>query len=463
VSKSTSTPTITAGQTASYTMTVSATSGSDSSNVILRDTLPGSGLSWAVTGSAGAVFCTITSGNSLSCPFGTMSSGTSWTVTVSATTTTGSCPSLTNRASVTATGDTNSIDNISAPVTISVNCPQDPPDVSVTKNTTTPTINAGDVASYTITMSARGSGASTNVTLTDPLPGGGLNWSLSGADAAVCQITADVSGNETLTCPFGTMTSGTSKTVIVSTVTNSTSCPVLSNTATVSATGDGNPSNNSSRPINIAVNCQVGVCALPNSFFNLRAAASYTALGLNGANWDIGTGATYIQAMSALPRMRSAASSRRRSTAISSWTPASTPPAVAIHDDLNVTGTAYCNSANNTICDQPPASVATAASNAISASTTLAGLTPTQTLGSVTGATGGVTRTGSVNVVRINSLSLVSTETFTITGNAGDVFVFNVVGSVVDAFSVRGSSQIVLSGPPSGTCCGTSRAMAVTS
>lgn len=128
-----------------------------------------------------------------------------------------------------------------------------------------------------------------------------------------------------------------------------------------------------------------------------------------------------------------------------------------------MTGTAYCNSANNTICDQPPASVATAASNAISASTTLAGLTPTQTLGSVTGATGGVTRTGSVNVVRINSLSLVSTETFTITGNAGDVFVFNVVGSVVDAFSVRGSSQIVLSGPPSGTCCGTSRAMAVTS
>ena len=59
---------------------------------------------------------------------------------------------------------------------ITVNCTAD---VKVVKTTTTPTITAGDQASYGITVTANGPASSTHVVLTDVLPAG-LIWTVGG-------------------------------------------------------------------------------------------------------------------------------------------------------------------------------------------------------------------------------------------------------------------------------------------
>jgi uncharacterized repeat protein (TIGR01451 family) len=130
-------------------------------------------------------------------------------------------------------------------------CPGLPaPDVSVSKTTSTPTVAVGDQAIYNITVTAGGTGNSANVTLNDWLPAG-HTWVLNGSDAASCTITGT-----NLYCTFGTMASGTTRSISVSTTTVAGDCTNgLDNTATVTATTDANPNNNSSGPIHITVNC----------------------------------------------------------------------------------------------------------------------------------------------------------------------------------------------------------------
>ena len=229
---------LSAGTTATFTITVTAGGTGSSSNVTLSDTLPTA--TWTL-GGADAASCSITAG-ALSCAFGTMASGTSKVVTLSRATTGGDCPSIANTATVSATGDTNTNNN-SASATITVNCA---PDVSIVKSGST-AVSAGGDATFTITVSAGGTGPSSNVTVTDTLPAGA--WTLGGTNAASCNIATGV-----LTCSFGNMAQGTSKTVTLSRATNAQDCPAINNTAVVSATGDTNTNNNSSTA-SVTVNC----------------------------------------------------------------------------------------------------------------------------------------------------------------------------------------------------------------
>jgi uncharacterized repeat protein (TIGR01451 family) len=228
-----------AGQTATFTITVTAGGTGTSSNVTLTDTLPAG--TWTL-GGADAAACSIASG-SLTCNFGTMASGTSKTITLGRTTTSADCPApIANTASVNATGDTDPTNN-SASASITVTCA---PDVSILK-TGGDAVSAGGIASFTITVTASATGSSSSVTVSDTLPTG--TWTLSGADAAQCAIAAGV-----LTCTFGTMAEGTSKSVTLSRVTTAQDCPSITNTATVTATGDTNTGNNSSTA-SVTVNC----------------------------------------------------------------------------------------------------------------------------------------------------------------------------------------------------------------
>jgi uncharacterized repeat protein (TIGR01451 family) len=229
---------LTAGQTATFTITVTAGGTGSSTNVTLNDTLPAG--TWTL-GGANAAQCSIAAGV-LSCNFGTMANGSTRTVTLSRATTGGDCPSISNTATVSATGDTNANNN-SATATITVNCQ---PDVSITKTGNGP-FSAGQTATFTITVTAGGTGNSTNVTVTDTLPTG--TWTLGGPDAGQCSIAAGA-----LTCTFGTMASGTTKSVTLSRATTAQDCPSITNTATVSATGDTNTQNNSATAT-ITVNC----------------------------------------------------------------------------------------------------------------------------------------------------------------------------------------------------------------
>jgi uncharacterized repeat protein (TIGR01451 family) len=81
-----------------------------------------------------------------------------------------------NTATLTADGDSNTSNNSSGPITITVKCP----DVSVVKTTTTPTIIAGATATYNVVVTANGiERDSTNVVLTDTLPAF-LSWTVGG-------------------------------------------------------------------------------------------------------------------------------------------------------------------------------------------------------------------------------------------------------------------------------------------
>jgi uncharacterized repeat protein (TIGR01451 family) len=262
VSKSGNGP-LTAGQTATFTITVTAGGTGPSSNVTLSDALPSG--TWTLSGT-NAAQCSIAS-SALSCNFGTMASGTSKTVSVSRATTGADCPSITNPgATLSATGDTNTGNNSTGAVTILVNCQ---PDVTVSKSGNGP-LDAGQTAMFTITVSAGGTGASSNVTLSDTLPSG--TWTLGGADAASCNIAAGV-----LSCSFGTMASNTSKVVTLSRATVGGDCPSIANTATVNATGDTNTSNNSASAT-ITVNCHpdVSVTKTGNGPLSVGATAIFT-------------------------------------------------------------------------------------------------------------------------------------------------------------------------------------------
>jgi uncharacterized repeat protein (TIGR01451 family) len=252
VSKSTPSPTISAGDQAKYDVTVTAGGTGSSTNVVMKDTLP-AGFNWTVSGtdaSACSPGSPVAGGTTLTCSFGTMASGMTKKITVAAATTAASCGVISNTAVVTATGDTTADDNSAGPVPITVYCP----DVSVVTSTSTPAINSGGTASYSVVVKGNGPGTANNVVLSDTVPAG-LDWTVGGPDSGDCLPSSPVTGGMTLTCNFGSLASGETRTITLSAVTTAANCGVIKNTATVTAAGDTNAGNNSSGPVAITVSC----------------------------------------------------------------------------------------------------------------------------------------------------------------------------------------------------------------
>lgn len=113
-----------------------------------------------------------------------------------------------------------------------------PPDISVAKTPDAGSINAGDNAVFTIVVTNNGPIAAENVTLTDVLPDSGLSWTVGGADAAACAGTNPHDGGTTLTCNFGTVAFPGSKTITLTSPTDSGDCRTINNTGQVSATNE---------------------------------------------------------------------------------------------------------------------------------------------------------------------------------------------------------------------------------
>src|SRR5262249_6733614 len=89
ISKSTSTPSVFAGDAVVYKVTVLAGGDSDSTNVVMTDVLP-AGLTWTVDG-ADAAHCSATllaGGSTLTCDYGTMAPKEKRTITLTAVTST---------------------------------------------------------------------------------------------------------------------------------------------------------------------------------------------------------------------------------------------------------------------------------------------------------------------------------------------------------------------------------------
>jgi uncharacterized repeat protein (TIGR01451 family) len=232
--------TISAGDEAGFTITVTNNGPGVAHDVSLTDTLP-SGVAWLEDPDVAA--CSIVAGV-LSCDFGDLAEGTSVSVHISGTTDPADCGTLTNTATVSASNEAaDGPDNNSATATVTVDCP----DIEVVKTADEGTIDAGDTAAFTIVVTNNGPGTATDVTLSDPLPAG-IAWT---EDSDFCEITAGV-----LTCDFGDMASGASYTVHVTGETDAEDCGDLVNTATVAASNEpaANEGNNSSEAT-ITVNC----------------------------------------------------------------------------------------------------------------------------------------------------------------------------------------------------------------
>ncbi|MGH2490415.1 MAG: DUF11 domain-containing protein [Candidatus Limnocylindria bacterium] len=100
--------------------------------------------------------------------------------------------------------------------------------IKIVKTAADPVIAAGDVASFTIVVSTFGFPVD-DVTLNDPLPPG-VSWSHSGPDAGSCSIVANV-----LSCSFGQIEAGGTRTVTISGSTTEANCGQLVNTARVNS------------------------------------------------------------------------------------------------------------------------------------------------------------------------------------------------------------------------------------
>ena len=107
------------------------------------------------------------------------------------------------------------------------------PSLRVVKSAVSGLVQAGGDMAFTIDVFSDGPGTATNVTLNDPLPAGaGISWSTSSAD---CSVSGAV-GSQVLNCSFGDMAAGATRSVTVSSATNTTtSCGDYTNTVSVSA------------------------------------------------------------------------------------------------------------------------------------------------------------------------------------------------------------------------------------
>jgi uncharacterized repeat protein (TIGR01451 family) len=229
-----------AGTSIGFTIKVAnaSTSGTGTAkSVSLSDSLPGgTDVSWSIDVQPSGSTCTI-SGNpptqTLSCAnLGDLAAGASKSVHVASSTTRFSCQSYAN----TATASAGNNPSTGGSATIVVQCPK----LSITKTAVAGTVDAGSQIGFDITVSNAsdpGTGTAKSVTLSDPLPGGsGVSWTITLQPSGTpCSITSTASG-QSLSCAFGDLTAGTSKTVHLRSSTDDTSCQSYANTASASGT-----------------------------------------------------------------------------------------------------------------------------------------------------------------------------------------------------------------------------------
>ncbi|HLQ37057.1 MAG TPA: choice-of-anchor A family protein [Planctomycetota bacterium] len=168
------------------------------------------------------------------------------------------------------------------------------------------------------------------------------------------------------------------------------------------------------------------LCPCRSEVFPLGAAASYAVLALDGADLDIGSAATQIDGDVGLGVNTTGSMIKATITGKLFRDPTST---AAQHPDLVVNGGTFV------------ASLGSASSNALAASSAFAAMTPTQTFGNLTQQSITITGTGGLNVIQIQSLSVVG-GTLTFVGGPSDTFLINVLGN----FTWNGGTMLVQGG-----------------
>ena len=245
--------TVTAGDPIGFAIELensSATGTGVAKDVTLDDALPfGDGIDWnlgSVTGIGGfdpTGLCSIAGSppdEDLQCSLGDLAPGEGVRIELSSDTTGDSCGEYRNEARANASNH----DEIKSSDSTEVLCP----DLDISKSTTTPEINAGEEASYTVTISNEtGDAPAIGVDLVDTLPSG-LSWTENSAD---CSITAGV-----LSCLDLTIPAGEEFSVTVTGTTDEGECPSILNRAGYTSDNAGSGATHpEGQGVTITVNC----------------------------------------------------------------------------------------------------------------------------------------------------------------------------------------------------------------
>ncbi|HSK93375.1 MAG TPA: hypothetical protein VLA76_04880, partial [Candidatus Angelobacter sp.] len=190
--------------------------------------------------------CAVSAGNVIECEIGDLAAGASVSVSITVQVSDAACADdLANTASVAADNEPAGLgENNQDSVQVSVDCP----DVSVTKTATDPDISSTETAAFSITVNGGALGTASDVTLSDIVPAG-FSWTVGGPDIEDCGLEAGdvLAGGSALSCNFGPLGPNAERTITLTAATLATTCDLtISNTATVSADGDSNVTNNSS-------------------------------------------------------------------------------------------------------------------------------------------------------------------------------------------------------------------------
>ncbi len=223
--------TVSAGDKVGFTIATQNTGEGTAKDVTLSDPLP-AGVTWSIASqddTTAPLECAITGApgsQTLDCSYGDLASHAVRTVKVEAQTDEDACATYDNTA--TATADNAPGDSDRAVI----DCLK--PHVTITKTAANSPINAGESASFTITVKndgpAQSTGTAKAVTLKDPLASA-LTWTAGGANASDCTIAASQ-----LDCDFGDLAPGATKVVTVTAPTTKAECATYENTATVDGT-----------------------------------------------------------------------------------------------------------------------------------------------------------------------------------------------------------------------------------
>jgi uncharacterized repeat protein (TIGR01451 family) len=216
LSKTTTSTTVTTGQTISYTITVTNNGPDSATGVTITDNLPGNTSFVSATPTQGSCSGSTT----VTCSIGTLANGASATVTLQVQAS--SLGSAVNSAS--ATGNESDPDGANATAS-AVTVVGPTANLSLTKTTAATTVTVGQSIGYTITVTNNGPGTATGVTITDTIP----------ANTAFVSATpsqGSCSGTTTVTCTIGTLSNGSSATVALQVVATGPGSTVNSASAT---------------------------------------------------------------------------------------------------------------------------------------------------------------------------------------------------------------------------------------
>lgn len=223
---------VSAGDQIGYEITVTDDAPSAARAVTMTDTLPTNpGTAWTVGASSAGWLCSIRTGK-LTCggSLTSLASGRSLKVHITSTTTSGTCGTVTNLATV----STSNVGTATATARVTVECAQ----IRLTKVADHSEVSAGDLIGYEITATNSGPGTAYGVTMTDVLPvAPGVTWTVGTTSPGwTC-----LASTGTLTCGgVGTSLSpGRSLRVHITSPTTSASCGTITNTASVTTTNDG--------------------------------------------------------------------------------------------------------------------------------------------------------------------------------------------------------------------------------